>query len=459
VSSGDAPPNPSPDATCGKGGTDLRATPWLLVLLLAVGVGGCTRPPGAGDSTFDGAVPRAGKDYPALTGDGAWCWVGDPRAVYHEGEHRRTYVGWVNAQGDIRVAAYDHETGEVATETVRKELQRDDHASPALFVLPDGRLMVFYSGHGGRWMICRTTFYPEDIGWWGDEVAVAPFTTDWRGHTYPTPVRPSGEDRPISMFWRGPGFDIVRSESDGGQSWTEAVPFFENGEDRPYTKLAPDDDGAIHFALTDGNPGDIESNSIYYLRLAGGELTRADGTPVAGIDELPLRPSDCEIIFDSVREGLSAWIWDIAVDADGRPVIVYVVFAAEDDHRYRYARWDGTSWNDHEITPAGGWFPTVRRGSQRFTTHYSGGLALDHSRPSVVYLSREIGGVFEIERWVTSDRGATWTSRAITANSEKNNVRPFVPRGGAPDGPRVIWMHGDYVDWKDYATSLRMMID
>src|SRR5688500_591507 len=47
-----------------------------------------------------------------LSPTGAWCWFGDPRAVYHVGAHRRTYVGWVNGGGDIQVASYDHDTGQ-----------------------------------------------------------------------------------------------------------------------------------------------------------------------------------------------------------------------------------------------------------------------------------------------------------------------------------------------------------
>lgn len=442
-----------------RGDVDLRATSWFLIALLAAGAAGCTRPPAAGDEPAAGAVPKPGQAYPVLTGDGAWCWVGDPRAVYYEGEHRRTYVGWVNAQGDIRVASFDHETGKTQTVTVREELQRDDHANPALLVRPDGRLIVFYSGHRGRWMIYRVSRRPEDVSSWTDEATVAPFTGDERGHTYPTPVRLPGDGGTIYMFWRGPGYDVVFATSASGESWSEAAPFLDNGDDRPYAKLEVDRAGAIHFAFTDGNPAEVAANSIYYVRLAGDVLTTADGSPIARVDELPLVPPAGDVVFDSVREGVSAWIWDIAVDSEGRPVIVYAVFAAEDDHRYRYARWDGESWHDREITPAGGWFPTAPRGARRFTTHYSGGLTLDHSDPSVVYLSRDVDGVYEIERWTTPDGGVSWTSLAITAHSARNNVRPFVPIGTPPDGPQVIWMHGEYVDWRKYATSLRMKLD
>jgi hypothetical protein len=294
---------------------------------------------------------------------------------------------------------------------------------------------------------------------WNEEGAAAPFTSDVRGHTYPTPVRPHGYGGDFLLFWRGPGYDFVFARSPDGMSWSDATPLLDNGDERPYAKVETDGSGAVHIAFTDGQPAEVASNSIYYVRFAGDVLTTADGTLVAGVQDLPLVPPAGDVVFDSIREGISAWIWDIAVDSHDRPVIVYATFPAEDDHRYRYARWDGVSWSDHEITAAGGWFPTARRGTQQFTAHYSGGVTLDHGDPSVVYLSREIDGVFEIERWTTPDGGASWTSRPITSKSAKNNVRPYVPAGNAPDGPQVIWMNGDYVNWMDYSTGLRMKID
>ena len=44
-------------------------------------------------------------------GSGAWSWFGDPRAVHHEGRHRRTYVGWISPHGEVQVMSYDHSSG------------------------------------------------------------------------------------------------------------------------------------------------------------------------------------------------------------------------------------------------------------------------------------------------------------------------------------------------------------
>ena len=102
-----------------------------------------------------------GESYPAITSDGAWCWFGDPRAVTTEREHSRTFVGYITSAGDAVVTQYDHDTGELAHALVKRELQRDDHANPSLLVRSDGRLMVFYCGHRGRWMVYRTSTLPD----------------------------------------------------------------------------------------------------------------------------------------------------------------------------------------------------------------------------------------------------------------------------------------------------------
>ncbi|OVE79609.1 hypothetical protein BVY01_02000, partial [bacterium I07] len=130
------------------------------------------------------------------------------------------------------------------------------------------------------------------------------------------------------------------------------------------------------------------------------------------------------------------------------------------DHRYHYARWDGTVWQDHEIVPGGKWFPRTPPGHREREIHYSGGVVLDHEDPDVVYLSRPVNGVFEIERRETMDLGFTWKSQWITNQSKYDNVRPFVP-WFTPEGakPHVLWMNNyRYVHYSDYQTDIRMDI-
>jgi len=103
---------------------------------------------------------------------GAWSWFGDPRAVYHQGAHRRTYVGWVDARGNVQVASYDHDTRVREVATLKANFQIDDHDNPSLLVRPDGHLMAFWSAHIGTQMYYRRTTRPEDVTAWEPEQTV-----------------------------------------------------------------------------------------------------------------------------------------------------------------------------------------------------------------------------------------------------------------------------------------------
>ncbi|WP_462319751.1 hypothetical protein, partial [Marinilabilia sp.] len=64
--------------------------------------------------------------------DGSWCWFSDPRAVYHEDNFKRSYIGSVSSEGDIQIGYYDHESGETFEKTIYPDFQSDDHVNPSL---------------------------------------------------------------------------------------------------------------------------------------------------------------------------------------------------------------------------------------------------------------------------------------------------------------------------------------
>jgi hypothetical protein len=227
-----------------------------------------------------------------------------------------------------------------------------------------------------------------------------------------------------------------------------------SSEIRPYLKVVSDGESEIHFTFTDGHPRDELENSVYYVKYRDGNFFRADNTLISTIENLPIRHSQSDIVFDGKAHGVRGWVWDIALDFNGNPVIAYTRLPATTDHRYHYAYWDGSTWLDHEITAGGKWFPQTRLFTTEKEPHYSGGIAIDHANPAEVYVSREIDKVFEIEKWATEDYGKTWSSTAITQQSSHNNVRPVVPRGQAEDTDYVLWMSGNYIHYTDYSTGI-----
>jgi hypothetical protein len=352
--------------------------------------------------------------------------------------------------------SFDHDTGEIKHIVLKENWDADDHNTCSFLVLSDRRFMVFYARHNKQGLFCRISLEPEDIGQWGDEITVA----DTPGITYSHPVYLAEEKR-FYVFWRGESWKPTFATSGDGITWSPPrILIQDEGREtrdiRPYLKVASDGKSAIHFAFTDGHPRNEPENSVYYLRYERGDFFRADGVRVGAMESLPVPHRRSDLVYDGRATGIRAWVWDIAADANGCPVIAYTRLPAETDHRYHYARWTGESWLDTELTPAGGWFPQTPPDKQESEPHYSGGMALNHANPSRVYLARPVGGIFEIEKWTSSNLGKSWSSQAITARSEKLNVRPVVPQGYSGTDNLVLWMHGEYVHYTNYTTDIRM---
>jgi hypothetical protein len=130
-------------------------------------------------------------------------------------------------------------------------------------------------------------------------------------------------------------------------------------------------------------------------------------------------------------------------------VIVYATFPTKHHHEYWYADWTGTRWTSHFLTVGGG---TIAPGTIEF--EYSGGITLDHSDPSIVYLSRQVPGGWDIERWTTADGGSHWRHTVVVPAGGTDNVRPVVPRGYDQGPMSLLWLHGHYGDYTRYRTSV-----
>ncbi len=384
-----------------------------------------------------------------LVRSGAWSWFGDPRAVHHAGAHRRTYVGWVDAAGSIQVASYDHDTGVRVITTLKANFQVDDHANPSLLVRPDGRLMVFWSAHFGTAMFYRRSLRPEDVTAWEPERTVPTNSPGGFGYTYPNPVQLSAEGNRIWLFWRGGNFNPTFSSSSDEVTWAPARTLVSVPEPRPYMKVAGNGVDTIHFAFTQGHPRETVNN-IYYARYRAGSLYRANGTLIEPLSAAPITPAQADLVYSAAAHGgVRAWVHDVAYDTAGRPIITFATFPTNGDHRYHYARWDGTRWVDREIARAGGSMSVDTN-----EPNYSGGITLDHEDPNLVYLARQVGGVFEVELWRTADGGATWTRRPVTGSSARGNYRPISPRGQTGADLGVIWMRGGYLNFTRFQTAI-----
>jgi rhamnogalacturonyl hydrolase YesR len=410
------------------------------------------------------------RHYQTFSDDGAWCWFSDPRAIYVEGKTKQVIVGMVSKDGSIIASSYNTESKEKTEIVIHPNYNKDDHANPSFLVLPDKRIMIFYTSHGlpGNKIIYRTTKHPEDISEWDDPKNISNNIPGDYNFCYTNPVMLSAEKNRIYLFWRGGNFKPAFAYSDNlGQSWSKTQTLIQSVEyflTRPYVKICTNNKDEIHFAFTDGHPRNEPLNSIYYIKYKNGKFFKADGTRIGDMNHLPIKHESADKVYDAVSNykstgsGSRAWIWDMALDKNGMPVIAYSRLPEETVHEYYYAKFDGNVWNNHFITNAGKYFPrAVTNKSQREREpHYSGGISLDHSNPSIVYLSKPGGDIFEIEKWITNDNGTSWSGRSITKNSLKDNVRPYVALNSPENiSPRLFWMTGDYEHYTNFSTSIK----
>jgi len=420
--------------------------------------------PGATEPAF-----RPGGDFPVLAERGAWNWCQDPKAITATIPTPRTYAGWVDEVGNVVAACYDHASRSVTTHVLHDSLEVDDHDNPAFLMWPDGRLSAFYTPHGGvrispkaPAMFCATTAFPGEFTRWAHERTIPANTTGSWGWTYPNAcwLSDEGDCGRAYLFWRGGNGAPAMSYSEDGVDWSRAVSVLASAGIRPYMKAVSNGINAIHLVFTDGHPRGEPANSIYYVCYQAGSFFRADGTHVCYVDQLPMSTSSIDLVYDGHSEGGPSWIWDVAVNGDGHPVVAFATFPSVTDHRYRYATWSGIAWGSHEICSAGGWIVDVPEGPPNTNDElwYSGGIALDHSDPRRVYLSRPVDGTYEIEEWFTPDQGRSWLVAPVTSGSAQDNTRPVVPREHVAGGPDVLWLNGDYRHYRDYDTSARMRI-
>lgn len=439
----------------------IRSFPFLVLLIL----GSCS------SHQPDDSKIAPGESFMSFTDDGAWCWFSDPRAVYYEGKHKRTYSGWVDSTGNIVVGYYDHNDRNVQTTVLHAAFEKDDHDNPSFIMDESGKLMVFYSKHatGNSPIFLARARNAEDISAWepvqtlrlNDTIGYAGYSDTY---TYTNIVRLSDEDDKMFLFWRGADFKPNFSVSnDQGINWERGkilvLPERIYRDRRPYMKIASNNKDVIHFAFTDGHPNAEPTNSIYYLKYRQGALYKADGEKIMDWSAVPVDPEQADVVYDASATKEKAWIWDVAEHRDGNPVMVYATFPTDTNHVYHYSIFDEGRWNNHRLVDSGPWFPHTREGVREGEPYYSGGIVLDHTDPSTLYLSRKKNGVYEIERWKTNDKGKSWKVTEITSRSKFDNVRPFVIRNHADDSLKVLWMNlQKYVHYTDYQGKIKMSL-
>lgn len=420
----------------------------------------------------------AAADFVTLNDDGGWCWFEDERALI-VGE--RLIAGTVAMgtrdparKGDVDVVSYDLKSGLIVRRTLHHRLEADDHNSPAFVRRTDGRLLAMYAKHNPENRIYyRITIRPDDASEWGDERIFVPSETSrvTYSNLHLLTGENSGRGR-LYDFFRGLDNSFKPSwmfSDDQGETWAAGgllVDFPGPVRHRPYVKYASDGATTIHFAFTEGHPSNHD-NSIYHAYYRDGRLHRSDGTVIRALRDGPVVPAEATRIFAADPNNVG-WVHDLALDGQGRPRLVYSVQKDSaglgrgqggHDLRYRFARWNGSAWQDAEIAYAGA---RLYAGED----DYAGGISLHPDDEKTVFISTNVdpvtgakstSGHYEILRGTLRDGGLAFTWVPVTANSPTDNLRPIVPswtRGKTA----LLWLRGKYTAYTHYDQAVVLKV-
>ncbi len=401
-----------------------------------------------------------------LTEKGAWCWFADPRAILHENESgtiKNTYIGYIDVHGAIKATQIDHLTNRTNEVLIRSWFQPDDHNNPTFLVLPDERVMIFYSRHTDEpCFYYRISREPGDITTLGKEIRLETANNT----TYPSPFILADDPGHIYLCWRGIGWHptIARLTMPDGNDevrfdWGphQILQSQEGGRGvRPYAKYMSNGKDRIYLAYTTTHPDNQSVNWIYfnYIDINNHALKDIKGQQLATVGSGTLHNVDTTAEYknsypDAVAEDspYRNWLWEISITDEEKPVIAAVRISEDkESHDYYHIRWTGKEWQKTFLANAGGHFHQTP-GLEKC---YSGGMAIDKADPSVIYGSvpaeGKYGLVYELKKFTVTPRGRLASAEQLTFDSPKNNTRPFaIP---ATDGNlHLVWMHGDYYDW------------
>ena len=393
--------------------------------------------------------------------EGAWCWFGDPRAINftnEEGTIDVTIIGYIDVHGNIKATQINNLTDKVDEVLIRTNIQPDDHNNPTFVMVPDGRIVVFYSRHTDEacfWY--RVSEKPGDITTFGEEKCLETSANT----TYPSPFILSDDPEHIYLCWRGiewhPTIAKLTLPDENGDMEFDFGPYqivrsTNTGNNvRPYAKYATNGKDKIYMSYTSTHPDNVSDNWLYFNQIDIKEMTVHDinGNLMRTIANGPLivdHSSQSHIVdrTGSVRN----WLWQVAVAEDGNPVIANVrIDSSKNNHKYYYVKWDGSKWVKTFLTDAGGKYHPSN------TEYcYSGGMSIDVDNPNVMYCSKPVEGLFgkvwEIFKYTMSEDGTEVLSvEQITENSQKNNVRPWAIPNSEGKDLRIMWMNGDYDFW------------
>lgn len=385
------------------------------------------------------------------------------RAMYFEGQYKRTYVAYMDHSFFARITYYDHDKKAwlyppvLLDDCIRPDKRfnnavKDGHNVPNLFITSDGTIHIFYGAHGTAFRYARTK-RPESI-------EPRNWTIDMRvGKEGTYPFFAETKDRALYVFYRysptggyNNPFLGMQMTRDNGKTWSDIK------------KLATFPDACkLHRGAYDP-----VADSVHLLIHPRGRLGGRRGAvhciydPNSGkllaLNGKTLGPMGT---VKSFQENLPKIFHRMVgfVLHEGTPYFLY----RDKESRIHFGYWQGGQWVD--VTLAKDALADLVRAPIMYTSdgkHFKAFGIADWADGD----KRLRGG--DIKMWESSDRGATWTSGKVVADRKQfghgfqdvNKVMnyaghgPFFvasePTGQWPEGwKKTIYTHYDNPSRRD----------
>lgn len=370
-------------------------------------------------------------------GLGTYCAHHNPFAVYAPAVNKTFFV-YGGAKADKNelvhmISYYDHATGVVPRPTLIVDKQTDDaHDNPVLSMDGQGHLWVFSSSHGtSRPSYIWRSVEPYDIE--GFEMVLE------TNYSYPQPWYIPGKGFLfLHTYYKG-GRGLNWSTSADGSTWSDRKPLA-HIEDGHYQVSWPCGERVgTAFNLHPKGLGLNFRTNLYYVETSdlGATWRTADGQIV----ETPLTTvANPALVHDYQSEGLKVYLADMIFDAQGRPIILYVLSKGWEPgpkngpRTWTVAHWTGSEWLRHSVTESD-------------NNYDMGSLYVEPDGVWRIIGPTEAGPQAynpggEIAVWESRNEGVTWTkARQLTHDSRLNHTYVRRPVNAHP-GFCGLWADG-----------------
>lgn len=390
-----------------------------------------------------------------------------PLAIYAPAVDRTFFVyGGTTRQDERRllcmVSYYDHQTGKVPKPSIVyvKHGVDDPHDNPSIQIDDAGYLWVFVSGRGTHrtGLIYRST-EPYSIDRF-DQVEMSEFTYPQPHQIVGSPQPVVGPD-PLPGVWDGQLLFLFTKYSGvrelyfrrciaGQWSPTDKIAGIrDNGESRAGHYQTSD---SVVIETPSGSRtkvgtffnrhpnGNVDRRTdLYYLQTVDGGATwqTIEGVTV----QLPIQNVSSQTrVANWQVEGQNVYLKNMVFDEQGNPALLFITSAGAqpgppNGPRFlRVTHWNGSQWSTNTVCSID-------------HNYDMGSLAISGNRwtvmaPTAPGPQPDHGGG-EVTRWVSDDRGVTWSlDRSVTRSSPRNHNYVRTPVG-AKDPFVYFWTDGD----------------